>query len=91
MPTAEQCKACAAEYQAIGTARDISILRAILQPLLIHEEGPLMMVYQEKIAPPGPLPAHTEPPVMRSFQRTIETVEQENEWLKEQLAGIVRS
>jgi hypothetical protein len=39
MPTAEQCKAYAAEYQAIGTARDISILRAIPQRLLVHEEG----------------------------------------------------
>ena len=48
-----------------------------------------MMVYQEKIAPPGPLPDHTEPPDVLLFQRTI--VEQENDWLKEQLAGIVRA
>ena len=50
-----------------------------------------MMVYQEKIAPPGPLPDHTEPSDGLLFQRTIESVERENEWLKEQLAGIVRA
>jgi hypothetical protein len=50
-----------------------------------------MKVYQEKIAPPGPLTDHTEPPDVLLFQRTIESVEQENEWLKEQLAGIVRA
>jgi hypothetical protein len=49
-----------------------------------------MMVYQEKIAPPGPLPAPTEPPDVLLFQRTIESLEQENAWLKEQLARIVR-
>jgi len=50
-----------------------------------------MMVYQEKIAPPGPLPDHTEPLDVLLLQRTIESVEQENEWLKEHLAGIVRA
>jgi hypothetical protein len=50
-----------------------------------------MMVYQEKIAPPGPLPDQTEPPDVLLFPRTIESVEQETEWLKEQLAGIVRA
>jgi hypothetical protein len=50
-----------------------------------------MKVYQEKIAPPGTLPDHTEPPVVLLFQRTIESVEQGNEWLKGQLAGIVRA
>jgi hypothetical protein len=49
-----------------------------------------MMVYQEKIVPPGPLPDHTEPPDVLLFQLTIESVEQKNAWLKEQLAGIVR-
>ena len=50
-----------------------------------------MMVYQEKIVAPGPLPDHTEPPDVLLFQRTIKSVEQEDEWLKEQLAGIVRA
>jgi hypothetical protein len=49
-----------------------------------------MMVYQEKIAPPGPLSAPTEPPDVLLFQRTIESLEQENAWLKEQFARIVR-
>jgi hypothetical protein len=35
-----------------------------------------MMVYQEKIAPPGPLPDHTEPADVLLFQRPIESVEQ---------------
>ena len=48
-----------------------------------------MMVSQEKIAPPG-LPA-SEPPGVLHLQRTIESLEQENAWLKEQLAGIVRA
>jgi len=47
-----------------------------------------MMVYQEKIAPPGPLPDHIAHPDVLLSQRTIESVEQENAWLKEQLAGI---
>jgi hypothetical protein len=89
MPAAEQCKAYAAEYQAFGTARDISIQRAIPNGSWFTRKGPLMKVYQEKIAPPGPLPDHTEPPDVLLFQRTI--VEQENDWLKEQLAGIVRA
>jgi len=50
-----------------------------------------MMVYQEKIAPPGPLPDQTEPPDVLLFQPTIESVEQESEWLKEKLTGIVRA
>jgi hypothetical protein len=50
-----------------------------------------MKVYQEKIAPPGALPDHTEPSDVLLFQRTIESVERENEWLKGQLAGIVRA
>jgi hypothetical protein len=49
-----------------------------------------MMVYQEKIAPPGPLPASTEPSDVLAFERTIESLEQENAWLKDQLARIVR-
>jgi hypothetical protein len=47
-----------------------------------------MMVSQEKIAPPG-LPA-SEPPDVLHLQRTIESLEQENAWLKEQLAHAIR-
>jgi hypothetical protein len=50
-----------------------------------------MMVYQEKIAPLGPLPAPTEPSDMLAFQRTIDSLERENTWLKERLARIIRS
>jgi hypothetical protein len=42
------------------------------------------MVSQEKIAPPG-LPA-SEPPDVLHLERTIESLKQENAWLKEQLA-----
>jgi hypothetical protein len=45
------------------------------------------MVSQEKIAPPG-LPA-SEPPDVLHLQRTIESLEQENAWLKEQLARMI--
>ena len=52
----------------------------------------LMMVYQEKIAPPNSLPVLASEPsdVLRS-QRTIESLELENAWLKERLARIIRS
>jgi hypothetical protein len=51
-----------------------------------------MMIYQEKIAPPGPLPVLArEPPDVLLSQRTIESLERENAWLKERLAHIMRS
>jgi hypothetical protein len=47
-------------------------------------KGFLMMVYQEKIVPPGSLPVlASEPPDVLLSQRTIESLEQENAWLKE--------
>jgi hypothetical protein len=46
------------------------------------------MVFQEKIAPPGILAS--EPPDVLHLQRTIESLEQENAWLKEQLARAIR-
>ena len=49
-----------------------------------------MMVYEEKIAPPGPLLASTEPSDALAFERTIESLEQENAWLKDRLARMVR-
>jgi hypothetical protein len=48
-----------------------------------------MMVYQEKISPLGPLPALTEPSDVLAFQRTINSLERENAWLKERLARIM--
>jgi hypothetical protein len=49
-----------------------------------------MMVYfyQEKIAPLGPLPARTKPPDVPMLQHIIKSLEQENAWLKEQLARV---
>jgi hypothetical protein len=44
-----------------------------------------MKVHQEKIAP-----VHREPPDVLVCQRTIESLEQENAWLKERLAQILR-
>jgi hypothetical protein len=50
-----------------------------------------MMAYQDKRAPPGPLPAGTsEPSDVLYLQRTIDSRERENAWLKAQLARIVR-
>jgi hypothetical protein len=44
-----------------------------------------MVIYQEKIAPPGPLPDSTEPPDVLSLNRTIESLTRENAWLRAQL------
>jgi hypothetical protein len=49
-----------------------------------------MMVYQEKITQPGPLPAANEPADVLHLQRTIDSLERENAWLKAQLARMVR-
>jgi len=43
-----------------------------------------------KITPPGPLPIYTEPQDVLSLQRTIESLERENSWLKAQLANTPR-
>jgi hypothetical protein len=50
----------------------------------------MVYLYQEKITPPGPLPARTKPPDVPTLQHTINSLKQENAWLKEQLARIVR-
>jgi hypothetical protein len=50
-----------------------------------------MMAYQDKSAPLGTLPAGTsEPSDVLRLQRTIDSLERENAWLKAQLARIVR-
>jgi hypothetical protein len=49
-----------------------------------------MMVHQEKIVPPGPLPAANEPADVLHLQRTIDSLERENAWLKAQLTRMVR-
>ena len=49
----------------------------------------MVYLYQEKIAPLGPLPARAKPPDVLTLQH-IKSLEQENAWLKEQLARIVR-
>jgi hypothetical protein len=51
-----------------------------------------MRVDQEKVEPPGPLPVlASEPSDVLLSQRTIESLEQENAWLKERLARILRA
>jgi hypothetical protein len=50
----------------------------------------MVYLYQEKIAPLGPLPTRAKPPDVLTLQHTIKSLEQENVWLKEQLARIVR-
>jgi hypothetical protein len=47
------------------------------------------MTHQDNIAPPGPLPANEPSDVLR-LQRTIDSLQQENAWLKEELARIAR-
>jgi hypothetical protein len=47
------------------------------------------MIHQDNIAPPGPLPGNEPSDVLR-LQRTIDSLQQENAWLKEELARIVR-
>jgi hypothetical protein len=49
-----------------------------------------MMIYPEKIVPPRPLPAPSEPADVLHLQRTIDSLEQENAWLREQLRRIIR-
>jgi hypothetical protein len=50
----------------------------------------MVYLYQEKIASLGLLQAHTKPPDVATLQRIIKSLEQENAWLKEQLARIVQ-
>jgi hypothetical protein len=50
----------------------------------------MVYLYQEKIAPLGPLPARTKPPDVPTLQHVIKSLEQENAWLKERLAHIVQ-
>jgi hypothetical protein len=49
-----------------------------------------MMVYPENIVSPGPLPAPSEPSDVLHLQRTIDSLEKENAWLKAQIARMVR-
>ena len=49
-----------------------------------------MMVYQEKITQPGQLPAANEPADVLHLQRTIDSLELENAWLRAQLARTIR-
>jgi hypothetical protein len=50
-----------------------------------------MNSYQEKIGQVGPQPATSEPADVLRCNRTLSSLLQENTWLKEQLARIVRS
>jgi hypothetical protein len=70
--------------------RDCLVWNYPLQGLLVHEDHMMVYLYQEKIAPPGPLRASPKPPEVLTLQLTIKSLEQENAWLKEHLARIVR-
>jgi hypothetical protein len=48
-----------------------------------------MMIFQENIAPPGPLPTASEPSDVLSLRRSRMSLERENAWLKAQMARIV--
>jgi IS1 family transposase len=47
-----------------------------------------MIIFQEKIAPPEPLPS--EPPDVLSMRRTSKSLERENAWLRTQLDRLQR-
>jgi hypothetical protein len=65
-----------------------SISEFAVRYALPQEEG-VPVIHQEIIAPPKPLSTNEPSDVLR-LQRTIDSLEQENAWLKEQLARIVR-
>jgi hypothetical protein len=44
-----------------------------------------MIVNQEKIAPPGPLPLETERPGVLHLDRKIESLKRQKTWLRAQL------
>ena len=48
------------------------------------------MIHQEQSAPHLTLPAPSEPTDVLNLQRTIDSLEQENAWLREQLRRITR-
>ena len=48
------------------------------------------MVYQERIDPPEPI-SDSEPSDAPQMQRTIDSLQQENTWLKAQLVRVVRA
>jgi hypothetical protein len=50
----------------------------------------MVYIYQEKIAPPRQLLASSKPSDVLKLQLTIKSLEQENAWLKVQLARIGR-
>jgi hypothetical protein len=43
-----------------------------------------------KVVPQEALPVTSEPPDVLRLQRTIDSLEKENTWLKDQLARIIR-
>jgi hypothetical protein len=47
----------------------------------VHQRN-LMIIYQEKIAPPCPLPDFVEPPEVLALNRTVASLQRENSWLK---------
>ena len=49
-----------------------------------------MLIYQEKIAPPDPLPDAREPSDVLALNRTIDSLGRENRWLKTQLDRLLR-
>jgi hypothetical protein len=69
----------------IGTAK---VTKTRTEHFRCHEEG-VPVIHQEIIAPPKPLSANEPSDVLR-LQRTIDSLEKENAWLKEQLARMVR-
>jgi hypothetical protein len=48
------------------------------------------MVDQEMMTPPVPVPTSSEPSDVLHLQRTIDSFEQENAWLKARIARMVR-
>ena len=84
MRTSHENQRCFAKVRRLVTTTPRTIA--------LQEMGIVMKIYQEKIAPPGPLPVlASKPSDVLLSQRTIESREQENAWLKERLTRIIRS
>jgi hypothetical protein len=77
------------EYGPAPKLRMFNFAQFVL--LFEEERGVPDMVCQGKIAPPDPLPVlSSEPSDVLALERTIESLKQENAWLRERLARVSR-
>ena len=77
-------------YRQTPDSRVLSSKAASCGGLFHHQRRRERMVDQEMITPPVPLPTPSEPSDVLHMQRTIDSLEQENAWLKARIARMVR-